>query len=218
MKIAALPKVHQAVDTVNEGDRSSTGRFVSEGSALTLHPGLQFHLAARAFFFSRPGLCAWHLSVGVCLFFIIFLDSLPPGETDQVPCVGQFLIRDAAGNRVEDTRPRRGLVHAKVVPVKKVVGRRLVQTVGGPGLCGGPGLSAWHQKYPADDKVHNHPADVVEKFADRHRARFVGLLHHRMLAVGLQCRTRRRPHKVGTPNPGIPKLTEHHTDIPAHVF
>jgi hypothetical protein len=68
--IAPPPKMHEAMDTVDERDGLAAGGFVAERAALALNPGLEFHLAPGVHF--DIGIC---LRINVCrLFAIILLD------------------------------------------------------------------------------------------------------------------------------------------------
>ena len=97
--------------------------------------------------------------------------------------------------------PTGASLDAEVVAVEDVVGRDIIEPARG-GLIT-PGQD------PPDHEIDDQPADGTEELADLHDlARLVRLLDHRVLAVRLHRRTRRRPDEVGPPDPRVPVIPQ----------
>src|SRR5574341_604744 len=125
LKIAPPPKMHEAMHPVNQRNLLAARRLIAQRTPLALRPSLQPHLAAGVLLRIRISLAV------STLLFIHKLVSRPAFcKCDDVPGASQLSVRNTARNRVQNTGTRWGLVHAEVVPVKEVVGSRLVESIG----------------------------------------------------------------------------------------
>ena len=126
VNVAPLPKVHQAMNPVNERNGPAAGGIETERSVLALRPGFELYFVAGIIL----GL-GISFRIGVRLLRFLVIRRLPLCEADEVPGIGEFFVRDAARDGLKDASSRRGFIQAEVVAVEEVVCGRLVETIGG---------------------------------------------------------------------------------------
>ena len=121
-RIPGPPKVHQPVQPVNERHGPSTGHFVThalpgsagQSSSFTLLPEPSSVSATASGRLLPPLHPRW---------------SAPPVRKG-CPSVGQFTVRKAARDGVQDAPAHRRIGKAEVVPMQEVIGGHIIEPVG----------------------------------------------------------------------------------------